>query len=214
MHERREPADVRDRLALASARAVHRAADAWFGPRMTHRTLVLEALAGVPPSVLAIVRHLRSMRRMRFDLLVPQAVSQASHEQAHLMVFASLVRPTTLERVLLWLGQTIGVIVFTTLALCDERVAHRLAAYFEEEALESYDEYLAALSDGRVPSPRIPPWAARRWQLPPSADLRALVPAIQRDEAEHRDEHHAAADALARRTRTRRPEGSKRRVFI
>lgn len=214
MRVHREPADLGDRCARGIARLVHLGADAWFGPRMTHRTLILEALAGVPATVIAFVSHLRSLRTLCLDQRVSRAVEQAKHEQAHCFVFAALVRPTAVEQALLRVGQTVLAVGFVALVLANERIAHRLAAYFEEEALESYDGYLDALESGRVESATIPAWASLRWHLPAGADLRMLVPIIEHEEEEHRDEHHAAADAIVRRTRTRgHVASSKRRVF-
>jgi ubiquinol oxidase len=212
---RHRPTDVTERFVRSVARQIHRAADAWFGCRRTHRMLVLEALAGIPSSVTAVQHHLRAMRGMRDDRLVRSALVQADHEHAHLLVFSALVQPTPFERAFVHAAQLAGIALFAMLSSISERAAQRLAGYFEEEALESYDDYLRALEAGEVENLSVPRWAVDRWRLVERARLSDLVPAIQEDEAVHRDEHHATADALAHAARRRLDVvGSQKRRIV
>jgi ubiquinol oxidase len=195
-----------------TARAIHATTDAWFGCRRTHRTLVLEALAGIPGTVFAVLHHLRAMRRRQDDPAVRRAIAQADHEQAHLMVFASLAVPTPFERAFLAVGQAVLFASFFALTVVSERAAQRLSGYFEEEALDSYEDYARALERAEVDDARIPRWAVHRWQLADGARLSDLIASIEREEAEHRDAHHAAADALVRASR-RHAAGASARPF-
>lgn len=191
------PTGLLDRVMLGTARSIHALSDRWFGVRRTHRMLVLEALAGIPSTVLAMQHHLRALRQRKDDRAVRRSVVQADREHAHLLVFSALVTPTAFERVLLALGQAVLLTAFVLLTLVSERAAHRLAGYFEEEAIASYDDYARALERGTVENARLPAWVTTRWGLEDGASIAALVRGLQDEEAEHRDEHHAAADALA-----------------
>jgi ubiquinol oxidase len=86
---------------------------------------------------------------------------------------------------------------FFLLYLISPRTAHRVTGYLEEEAIQSYTEYLARVDAGacaNVPAPRI---AIDYWQLPPDARLRDVILSVRADEAHHRDVNHEFADQLA-----------------
>ena len=72
-----------------------------------------------------------------------------------------------------------------------------MTGYFEEEAIQSYTEYLAEVDNGthpNVPAPRI---AIDYWKLAPDARLRDVIVAVRADEVHHRDVNHRFADELA-----------------
>jgi ubiquinol oxidase len=82
------------------------------------------------------------------------------------------------------------------LYLLAPRTAHRVVAYFEEEAVFSYTQYLAEVDAGRhenIPAPQI---AIDYWQLPEGSRLRDVIIAVRADEAEHRDVNHYFVAAM------------------
>ena len=73
-----------------------------------------------------------------------------------------------------------------------------MIAYFEEEAVTSYTQYLAEIDAGRHENVAAPKIAVEYWNLPIDATLRDVVIAVRADEAGHRDRNHDFADSLAR----------------
>ncbi len=94
-------------------------------------------------------------------------------------------------------GQGIFYNLFFLLYLVSPKTAHRVVGYFEEEAVYSYTEYLAAIDDGTIANVAAPKIAIDYWKLAPDARLRDVVLAIRADEGHHRDVNHGFADALA-----------------
>ena len=83
------------------------------------------------------------------------------------------------------------------LYLLSPRTAHRVAGYFEEEAVCSYTEYLAGVDNGAHANVLAPRIAIDYWKLAPDARLRDVIVAVRADEARHRDVNHRFADELA-----------------
>ncbi|KAI4962578.1 hypothetical protein ZWY2020_029114 [Hordeum vulgare] len=73
------------------------------------------------------------------------------------------------------------------------KFAHRFVSYLEEEAVESYTEYLKDLEAGDREHAR-PAIAIDYWRLPADARLRTWSPPCAADEAHHRDANHYASD--------------------
>lgn len=76
------------------------------------------------------------------------------------------------------------------------KTAHRLVAYFEEEAVYSYTEYLAGIENGTYPNVNAPAIAIQYWNLPADATLKDVVIAVRQDEMNHRDVNHDFANIL------------------
>ncbi len=173
-------------------------ADAFFARRYGHRAVVLETIAAVPGMVGGTLQHLRALRRMESDHgWIHALLDEAENERMHLMTFIHIARPTRLERVLVVLAQGAFFNFFFLMYLISPKTAHRVAAYLEEEAVQSYTEYLARVDSGacaNVPAPRI---AIDYWKLMPDARLREVILAVRADEARHRDVNHAFADTLS-----------------
>ncbi|HUG21917.1 alternative oxidase [Piscinibacter sp.] len=74
---------------------------------------------------------------------------------------------------------------------------HRVVGYFEEEAVQSYTDYLALIDAGVHANVAAPEIAKNYWKLPAGATLRDVVLAVREDEAGHRDVNHGFADDLA-----------------
>ena len=192
------PKDLSDRVAYAFTRFMRFLADAFFARRYGHRAVVLETIAAVPGMVGGTLQHLHSLRNLEGDRgWIRTLLDEAENERMHLMTFIHIARPSGFERLLILLAQGIFYNFFFLLYLLSPRTAHRVAGYFEEEAVHSYTEYLAGVDDGthaNVPAPRI---AIDYWKLAPDARLREVIVAVRADEAHHRDVNHRFADALA-----------------
>ncbi len=192
------PKDFSDRVAYAFTRLPRFFADAFFARRYGHRAVVLETIAAAPGMVGGALQHLHSLRHMEGDRgWIRTLLEEAENERMHLMTFIHIARPTGFERLLILLAQGIFYNFFFLLYLLSPKTAHRVAGYFEEEAVYSYTEYLAGVDNGthaNVPAPRI---AIDYWKLAPDARLRDVIVAVRADEVHHRDVNHRFADELA-----------------
>jgi ubiquinol oxidase len=192
------PKDFSDRIAYGFTRFLRFLADAFFARRYGHRAVVLETVAAVPGMVGGTLQHLSSLRRMEGDRgWIHTLLEEAENERMHLMTFMHIARPSAFERLLVLLAQGIFYNSFFLLYLLSPRTAHRVTGYFEEEAIHSYNEYLAGVDDGthtNVPAPKI---AIDYWKLAPDARLREVIVAVRADEARHRDVNHRFADELS-----------------
>ena len=93
------------------------------------------------------------------------------------------------------IGQAVFCNLYLFLYLFAPRVAHRVVAYLEEEAVISYTQYLAEIDAGKVENIPAPQIAIDYWELSEDARLRDVVIAVRADEAGHRD--HELADEMA-----------------
>jgi hypothetical protein len=98
-------------------------------------------------------------------------LAEAENERMHLMTFIHIAKPTTLERWLVLFAQGLFYNAFFLLYLISSRTAHRVAGYFEEEAIISYTEYLAEIESGRTENIAAPQIAIDYWKLLPDARL-------------------------------------------
>lgn len=193
----RPPQGWSDQVAWRLTRLLRWIADSFFAGRYGHRAVVLETVAAVPGMVGGMLVHLRCLRSMKGDRgWIRALMLEAENERMHLMTFVAVAQPNALERSAILLAQGVFFNFFFLLYLLHPRTAHRLVAYFEEEAVISYTQFLAGIDAGRienVPAPRI---AIDYWQLPQDARLRDVVIAVRADEAGHRDANHEFADTL------------------
>ena len=193
--DHRVPRDFRDRVAYAFTQFLRFFADVFFARRYGHRAVILETVAAVPGMVGGALRHLRSLRRLESDDgLIRLLLDEAENERMHLMTFMQIARPSAFERLLVLLAQGIFYNAFFLLYVLSPRTAHRVVGYFEEEAVNSYTEYLAGVDDGTYPNVPAPAIAIAYWKLAPEARLREVIVAVRADEAGHRDVNHRLAD--------------------
>lgn len=205
----RKPHGFGDRIAFGFVKALRFFADRFFAGRYGHRAVVLETVAAVPGMVGGLLQHLRALRHIRDDRgWIRELLDEADNERMHLMTFVHIAQPNLLERLIIMTAQALFYNFYFFLYLFAPRVAHRVVGYFEEEAVESYTQYLAAIDAGKhenIPAPQI---AIDYWQLPETAHLRDVVIAVRADEAGHRDRNHEFADTL--RLNSRKTSGSDR----
>lgn len=185
------PQTASDKVAFAFVKLLRFFADRFFAKRYGHRAVVLETVAAVPGMVGGLWQHLTALRKMRDDEgWIRTLLDEAENERMHLMTFIEIAQPNWFERALIVAVQLIFYNFYFFLYLLAPRTAHRVVAYFEEEAVFSYTQYLAEVDAGRhanVPAPQI---AIDYWQLPQNARLRDVILAVRADEAEHRDVNH------------------------
>lgn len=192
------PKDLRDRIALRTVKFMRVFADRFFSKRYGHRAVVLETVAAVPGMVGGLLQHLKAVRHIRDDQgWIRELLDEAENERMHLMTFIKIAEPSKLERSLIMVGQAVFYNFYFFLYLFAPRVAHRVVAYLEEEAVISYTQYLADIDSGATPNVAAPQIAIDYWKLGQEATLRDVVIAVRADEAGHRDRNHELADKMA-----------------
>lgn len=194
------PETFSDKVAFAFVKFLRFFADTFFSRRYGHRAVVLETVAAVPGMVGGMLQHLSALRRMRDDEgWIRTLLDEAENERMHLMTFIEIAEPNWFERMLILLAQGIFFNFYFVLYLVAPRTAHRVVAYFEEEAVISYTGYLAEVDAGRIKNVPAPKIAIDYWQLPDDATLRDVIIVVRADEAEHRDVNHCMVNLLDER---------------
>lgn len=193
------PDTVSDRVAYNLAIFVSwTVGNSFFQRRYGERAIILETVTAVPPMVVATLLHLKCLRGMLDDKgWVRTFMDEAENQRAHLMAFVELTRPNSWERFLIALAQGVFYNAYFLLYLISAQTAHRLAAYFAEQAVQGYSQYLAQIVSDARGAEAAPSMAIAYWGLTPNAEVRDMILAMLEDEAIHRDLHHAFADALA-----------------
>jgi ubiquinol oxidase len=193
----RAPADRRDRIALGVVKFMRIFADRFFSHRYGHRAVVLETVAAVPGMVGGLLQHLKALRQIRDDQgWIRELLDEADNERMHLMTFIKIAEPSRFERFLILMAQGVFFNLYFLLYLFTPRVAHRVVAYLEEEAVISYTQYLEKVDAGVIENVPAPQLAIDYWKLGADARLREVLIAVRADEAGHRDKNHEFADAL------------------
>jgi ubiquinol oxidase len=193
----RAPADRRDKIALGVVKFMRIFADKFFSTRYGHRAVVLETVAAVPGMVGGMLQHLKALRQIRDDQgWIRELLDEADNERMHLMTFIKIAEPSRVERFLILMAQGIFFNLYFLLYLFAPRVAHRVVAYLEEEAVISYTQYLEKVDAGVIENVPAPQLAIDYWGLAPDARLREVIIVVRADEAGHRDKNHEFADAL------------------
>ena len=189
---------MRDTLAKSMTKFFRFIADTFFAKRYGHRAVVLETVAGVPGMVAGMWMHMKSLRKMKtgYGPDIREMLAEAENERMHLMFFIEIANPNVFERYLVLFAQLIFMAFYFILYVIDYKTAHRMIAYFEEEAVFSYTEYLYEIDSGKIPNTPAPEIAINYWGLDKNATLREVIEVIRDDEAGHRDRNHAIADSI------------------
>jgi ubiquinol oxidase len=196
-HPHYAPRNFGDRFAYGFVRFLRFFADLFFAKRYGHRAIVLETVAAVPGMVGATLTHLRCLRRIEDDRgWIRTLMDEAENERMHLMTFIEIAQPNWFERMLILVVQGFFYNAYFLLYLVAPRVAHRVVGYFEEEAVQSYTNYLALIDAGAHANVDAPEIAKNYWKLPANAKLRDVVLAVREDEEGHRDVNHGFANEL------------------
>ena len=97
--------------------------------------------------------HMKSPGKMKtgYGPDIREMLAEAENERMHLMSLIEIAQSNWFERYpLVLLPQLVFMMFYTILYVVDYKTAHRMIAYFEEEAVKSYTDYLAMVESGEV----------------------------------------------------------------
>jgi len=171
-------------------------ADKFFAKRYGHRAVVLETIAGVPGMVAGVWMHFKSLRNMKtgFGSYINEMLSEAENERMHLMFFIEIAKPNWFERRLVLIAQVFFSIFYFGMFIIFPRTAHRMIAYFEEEAVTSYTDYLNMIENNKIENINAPQLAIDYYNLSSDAKLSDLIIKVREDEMHHSKINHKYAD--------------------
>lgn len=171
-------------------------ADLFFAKRYGHRAVVLETIAGVPGMVGGMLLHMKSLRKMERGNghMIQELLDEAVNERKHLMFFIEVAQPNWFERLLIVIAQGIFFTFYTFMYIFFTRTAHRMIAYFEEEAVRSYTDYLDMIKTRQIENVPAPQIAIEYYRLNKNARLSDMVERVRADEAKHAEANHRFSD--------------------
>ncbi|KAJ5184824.1 Alternative oxidase, partial [Penicillium cf. griseofulvum] len=160
------------------------------------RFVFLESVAGVPGMVAGMLRHLKSIRRMRRDNgWIETLLEEAYNERMHLLTFLKLAEPGRTMRFMVLGAQCVFFSGFSLAYLISPQICHRFVGYLEEEAVITYSRAIVDLESGYLPGwegLQAPEMAIKYWQMPEGQRcIHSLLLYVRADEAKHRDVNHA-----------------------
>ncbi|KAJ5105036.1 Alternative oxidase [Penicillium alfredii] len=200
-----------DKMALGTVRFLRWSMDFVTGYRPTSGTLsknhimteekwitrfiFLESVAGVPGMVAGMLRHLKSIRKMRRDHgWIETLLEEAYNERMHLLTFLKLAEPGLLMRFMVLGAQCVFFSGFSLAYLVSPQICHRFVGYLEEEAVITYSKAIADIENGFLPRwthLKAPDMAVKYWQMPEGhRNMHSLLLYVRADEAKHRDVNH------------------------
>lgn len=186
---------VSDKTAMAMTKFFRFFADTFFSKRYGHRAVVLETIAGVPGMVGGMLLHMRSLRKMERGngTMIQELLDEAVNERKHLMFFIEIAQPNWFERGLIVVAQLIFFVFYLFMYIFFTRTAHKMIAYFEEEAVRSYTNYLDMVHNKQVENVPAPQIAIEYYSLSADAKLSDLIQCVRADEANHAEANHRFA---------------------
>jgi len=170
----KEPECQADRLAFNAVRLARFSFDTLslfnFGEltksKVLKRAIFLETVAGVPGMCAAMIRHLRSLRRMDRDHgWIHTLLEEAENERMHLLTFVKMYQPGPMFRLAVLGAQGIFMNLFFLTYLVNPKICHRFVGYLEEEAVKTYTMIVDAIDDGRL----------KEWAEEPGAESLVLT---------------------------------------
>lgn len=186
---------MRDWIAKSMTKFFRFFADTFFAKRYGHRAVVLETIAGVPGMVAGMLIHLRSLRRMERGngTMIHEMLAEAENERKHLMFFIEIAKPNWFERLLIVAAQFIFWHFYLVFYIVAPNTAHKMIAYFEEEAVRSYTEYLAMIENNQIEDVLAPQLAVEYYNLKEGAKLSDMIKCVRDDERKHSQVNHRIA---------------------
>ncbi|PTB34734.1 hypothetical protein M441DRAFT_154999 [Trichoderma asperellum CBS 433.97] len=161
------------------------------------RFIFLESVAGVPGMVGGMLRHLRSLRKMKRDngwYVIETLLEEAHNERMHLLTFLKLAKPGWFMRLMVIGAQGVFFNGFFLAYLISPRICHRFVGYLEEEAVITYTRAIQDLEHGKLPkwqTLQSPDIAIKYWKMPEGRrSMRDLLLYVRADEAKHREVNH------------------------
>ncbi len=187
---------IRNSLAMGMTKFFRFIADTFFAKRYGHRAVVLETVAGVPGMVAGMWLHFKSLRKMKtgYGPDIREMLAEAENERMHLMFFIEIAKPNFFERLLVLLAQITFMIFYFVVYVLSYRLAHKMIAYFEEEAVRSYTDYLALVEEGKIENVPAPQLAIEYYKMKKDAKLSDLIKKVRADEQHHSQVNHRYAD--------------------
>lgn len=185
-------------LASSLTKMFKGVADCFFKQRYGHRAVVLETVAGVPGMIAGMFAHLRSLRHGESTTTpdIHEMLSEAENERMHLMMVLAVVQPTVLERFIIAVAQFVFWHIYLALYLLSPSTAHLMISMFEEEAVNSYTNYIGLIRQGHLPNPQAPKIAVDYYGLPSEALWVDVLEKIRLDEQHHCDANRRIAVQL------------------
>ena len=189
---------ISNKVAMSMTKFFRFFADTFFAKRYGHRAVVLETIAGVPGMVAGMWLHLKSLRKMKtgYGPTIRELLAEAENERMHLMFFIEIAKPNWIERSLILIAQLIFWHFYFIIYLISPVTAHRMIAYFEEEAVRSYTEYLMLIESGEIEDVPAPQLAIDYYGMREDAMLSDMVIHVRNDEQTHSKVNHRMADNL------------------
>ncbi|XP_057766705.1 ubiquinol oxidase 2, mitochondrial-like isoform X2 [Salvia miltiorrhiza] len=183
-----------DKFAYWTVQSLKYPTHLFFQRRHMCHAMLLETVAAVPGMVGGMMLHLKSLRRFeQSGGWIKALLEEAENERMHLMTFLELSQPKWTERALVIAVQGVFFNAYFAAYLLSPKLAHRIVGYLEEEAVNSYTDFLHDLEKGIVQNQPAPAIAIDYWRLPPNSTLKDVVTVIRADEAHHRDLNHFAS---------------------
>ena len=194
----KKPKNLSDLFALSMTKFFRFVADTFFAKRYGHRAVVLETIAGVPGMVAGMLIHLKSLRKMQtgYGSQIREMLAEAENERMHLMFFIEIAKPNILERFLVIAAQAIFMAFYIFMYIFFPKTSHRMIGYFEDEAVNSYTEYLNMVETGELEDSPAPPLAINYYKLAKDAKLSDVIKCVRADEQHHSKTNHEYADNL------------------
>ena len=195
---------MRNKIAKSMTKFFRFIADTFFAKRYGHRAVVLETVAGVPGMVAGMLLHFTSLRKMKtgYGADIRELLAEAENERMHLMFFIEIANPNWAERWLVLIAQFTFSMFYLVMYLVDNRTAHRMIAYFEEEAVLSYTEYLDLVESGAMENVPAPQLAIDYYGMNANAKLTDLIKHVRADEQHHSEVNHRYADGGSQTTQS------------
>jgi len=186
---------MRDKFAKSLTMFFRFFADTFFSKRYGHRAVVLETIAGVPGMVGGMLVHLRSLRKMERGngAMIQELLDEAVNERKHLMFFIEIAQPNRFERFLITVAQLIFWHFYLVMYLISPGTSHKMIAYFEEEAVRSYTEYLELIESGEIEDVPAPQLAVDYYEMIEDAKLSDMIRYVRWDEQRHSKANHRMA---------------------
>ncbi|XAR69202.1 Ubiquinol oxidase [Bertholletia excelsa] len=189
------PANFVDKFAYWTVQTLKYPTYLFFQRRHMCHAMLLETVAAVPGMVGGMLLHFKSLRRFEHSGgWIKALLEEAENERMHLMTFIDLSQPKWYERALVFAVQGVFSNAYFLAYLVSPKLAHRITGYLEEEAVNSYTEFLNDIEKGEFENVPAPAIAIDYWRLPKDATLKDVIKVIRADEAHHRDLNHFASD--------------------
>ena len=187
---------IRNAIAMGMTKFFRFFADTFFAKRYGHRAVVLETVAGVPGMVAGMWLHFKSLRKLKtgWGPDIREMLAEAENERMHLMFFIEIAKPNVFERFLVLIAQITFMVFYFFIYILSYRLAHKMIAYFEEEAVRSYTDYLALVESGQVENVPAPQLAIDYYEMSENARLSDLIVKVRADEVHHSKVNHRYAD--------------------